>query len=142
MSTRSGTKPRQDQNAVAAAIADHLETATSRHQILATPDLRGNPDVLVAARTLARSIRKRDTALLADLLTSGTLGSRSITLALDRDVLANRLSVPPSDLASDLHHLATDVRLRQRGVEAKLIVGDRTSPPDPVLVRSLDAAHR
>jgi site-specific DNA recombinase len=32
--------------------------------------------------------------------------------------------------------------LRRRGVEAKLIVGDRTSPPDPVLLRTLDTAHR
>ena len=45
--------------------------------------LRGNPDVAGAARTLARSIRKGDPALLAELLTSGTLGSRSLTLALD-----------------------------------------------------------
>jgi site-specific DNA recombinase len=94
---------------VVEAIADHLETATSRHQILATPDLRGNPDVAGAARALARSIRKGDTALLADLLTSGTLGSRSLTLALDRDVLASRLGVPPGVLASDLHHLTAEV---------------------------------
>ena len=124
------------------AIADHLEIATSRHQILATPDLRGNPDVASAARALARSIRKGDTALLADLLTSGTLGSRSLTLALDRDALANHLGVPPDKLRSDLHHHTAEVRLRRRGVEAKLIAGDRTSSPDPVLLRTLDAAHR
>ena len=76
------------------------------------------------------------------MLTSGTLGSRTLTLALDRDALANRLGVPPGDLASDLHHLTTGTQIRRRGVEAKLIVGDRESPPDPVLLRTLDAAHR
>jgi hypothetical protein len=37
---------------------------------------------------------------------------------------------------SDLHLLTAAVRLHRRGVEAKLIVGDRRSPPDPVLLRS------
>jgi site-specific DNA recombinase len=127
---------------VVEAIADHLETATSRHQLLATPDLRGNPDVVIAARMLTRSIRKGDTALLSDPLTSGVLGPLSLKLTLDRDALANRLGIPPGDLASDLHHLTAEVRLRRRSVEVKLIVGDRTSPPDPVLLRTLDAAHR
>jgi len=132
----------QLETTVVEAIADHLDTATSRHHILATPDLRGNPDVVVAARTLARSMRKGDTALLSDLLTSGTLEPKSLTLALDRDVLASRLGVPPDNLASDLHHLTAQVRLRRRGVEAKLIVGDRASSSDAVLLRTLDAAHR
>jgi len=130
------------ETSIAAAIANHLETATSRHQILATPDLRGNPDIAGTARTLARSIRKGDTALLADLLTIGVLGPRSLTLALDRDALANSLGVRPVDLASDLHDLTADVQLRRRGVEAKVIIGDRTASPDPVLWRTLHAAHR
>jgi hypothetical protein len=127
---------------VAEAIADHLDTATSRHQILATPDLRGNPDVAGEARTLVRSLRKGNTALLSDLLTSGILGSQSLTLVLHRDALANHLGVPPDNLRSDFHHLTAEVRLRRRGVEAKLIIGDRALPPDAVLLRTLDAAHQ
>lgn len=127
---------------VAEGIAVHLERATAQHRILATPDLCENPNVVVAARALTRSMRKGDTALLSDLLTSGVLGPRSLALALDRNALANLLHVPPDDLASDLHHHTAQVRLHRRGVEAKLIVGDRTSPPDAVLLRTLEAAHR
>jgi len=63
-------------------------------------------------------------------------------LTLDGIALAEVLDVPFADLAQELHSIAIPVKLRRRGVEAKLVVGTPQPAPDPVLARALLEAHR
>jgi len=133
---------RKLESIVAEAIADHLDRAAAQHHLLAAPDLRADPDLGKAARALAASLRKSDAALHAEVLISGTLRPGTLSLTLDRSELSAALGVPAGDLKPDLHQISAEVQLRRRGVEAKLIVGDRASPPDPVLLRTLRDAHR
>jgi site-specific DNA recombinase len=126
----------------AGMIADHLGRADAQHHLLAVPDLRADPDLGRAARTLAAYLLKRDPALLTKVLISGILEPGTLKLTLDRPVLSAALGVPADYLAPDFDQVTAELQLRRRGVEAKLIVGDRVSPPDPELLRTLPDAHR
>jgi DNA invertase Pin-like site-specific DNA recombinase/transcriptional antiterminator Rof (Rho-off) len=123
-------------------IADHLETACRDHRLVALPDLRSGSDFEIAASDLITRIRSTDNAALSDLLSTGTIGPATLTLTLDRTRLAEALGVSSTDLAEDLHQITADFQMRRRGVEAKLIIGERSIAPDPVLLRTLRDAHR
>ena len=64
-----------------------------------------------------------------------------IALTLDKKELATALGIPAENLAPDLANIHAPVRLRRRGVEAKLLIGDHQPDPDPVLIRTLRDAH-
>jgi site-specific DNA recombinase len=73
---------------------------------------------------------------------AGTIGPRSLTLNLDRNATAAAFNIDPDALADGIDRIATDLRLRRRGVEAKLTIGETPAPPDATLVRTLRDAHR
>ncbi len=127
---------------ISEAIADHLDAARRDHRLLASPDLRAGTEVETGVTSLTKSLRSQDNTVLSDLLSAGTIGPDALTLTLDRTRLAEAVGVPPDNLAEELHKITTTVRLRRRGVEAKLVVGDRVDAPDPVLLRTLRDAHR
>ncbi|AZQ65901.1 recombinase family protein [Silicimonas algicola] len=127
---------------VAGLVADHLERAASGHQLLTDPDLRAASDLATAARALAASLRRPVPSLLRGVLVSGVVGAKEISLKLDRITIATALSVSADSLASEVGKVSAEVRLRRRGVEVKLIVGDRAEKPDPVLLKTLQDAHR
>lgn len=51
------------------------------------------------------------------------------------------VSCSPQRVLSGLLEIVVPVRLRRRGVEARLVVGTVQPEPDPVLVRTLAEAH-
>ena len=127
---------------IAGMIAGHLASAIEARRLLAIPDLRASDDLLTAARGLVHRLLQPAPDVLPLLLVRGTLAPRTMTLVLDADALATALGVPAADLAPDLVTIETAISLRRRGVEAKLVIGDATPTPDPVLLRSLSEAHR
>ena len=52
------------------------------------------------------------------------------------------LKLSLEDLASDILNLSAPIRLRRRGVEAKLVLGTTKPRPDPVLTEPLREAQR
>lgn len=75
------------------------------------------------------------------MISNATLQAGQIEIALDLAVLAQELSVPATDLTPDLSHLTADFTARRRGVETKIVAGDRRPTPDPTLIRALRLAH-
>ena len=73
---------------------------------------------------------------------SGQIGNGRLALDLDRKALANAAALPAGDLNPALLSLDVPFICRRRGVEMKIIAGDRAPAPDPVLIRSLRNAHR
>ncbi len=73
---------------------------------------------------------------------SGSIDPRKIMLTLDKTELATALGIPAENLAPGLAKIHSSVRLRRRGIEAKLVIGDLQPEPDPVLMRTLWNAHR
>lgn len=62
------------------------------------------------------------------------LGRMEITVAAE--ALADRLQVAPERLDPEHLGLAAPFRIRRRGVEAKVLLGDRPAAPDRVLIRN------
>ncbi len=130
------------ESCIAGAIADHLEAAVRWHRILASPDLRDSSEVSPKALDLVRRIRSGDAHILSQLVSAGTIGPQSLSLDLNRIELANALDVQPADLADAFVNVTSKFQIRRRGVEAKIIVGERPKAPDTVLLRTLCDAHR
>jgi site-specific DNA recombinase len=126
---------------IARLIADHLTAATTERRLMAAPDLREGEKLIRASQGLLQRLRQKDPDTLRAILTSGSIDPRRITLTLDKAELATALGISPENLAPDLANIHSPVRLRRRGVEAKLVIGDHQPDPDPVLIRTLRDAH-
>jgi hypothetical protein len=123
-------------------IADHLKSASAGRRLLAMPDLRGDGALQQEADALVDRLRQRDRRTIHDLLACGSIAATSITLTLDQTILAGTLGAAMEDLAPGLHEIEMPLRLRRRGVEAKLVIGAPRPAPDPILMRALGDAHR
>ena len=123
-------------------MATHITERATQHRLLAEPDLRLSPECLKLANDIVRKLRSQDADLIRRLLVQGTIRSETLVMKLDRDVLARALQTPGHDLSPDLFEISAPVRLRRRGVEAKLVVGAPKPAPDPVILRTLADAHR
>jgi hypothetical protein len=115
--------------------------AASEHRLRTAPDLRGSFALAWAAGDLARRLRKGDPDLLQALLRDGSLRPEGIGLTLDGAALAGQLGIAEYDLDADLSGITAALRLHRRGIEAKLIIGDRETMPNPALRRAFSDAH-
>ena len=130
------------EKSIAGLIADHIDIAAAERRLFAMPDLRGDGEVQRAAKDLVHRLREQDRDLLRSILVSGTVSAREIHLTLDKAILETNLGVPAGDLASDLCDIHAPLQLRRRGVEAKLVIGERRPAPDAILTQALREAHR
>ncbi len=89
-----------------------------------------------------RTLRTHDLDLLRRLLVRGTIAPREIKLNLDPTALAKALQIPVAQLSPDLLVPHAPLRVRRRGVEAKLVIGTPAPDADPVFLRTLAAARR
>jgi hypothetical protein len=126
---------------VATLIADHITAARERHELLTRTDLRGSDGLAAKACNLERQLLDDAPGCLGTLTRSGVLAPDRITVELDPTSLANALDVLEEQLALRLSTITAPVRLRRRGVEAKLVIGTKAPSPDPVLRKALAEAH-
>ena len=126
---------------VARVVAEHLASAAQRHALLIQPDAATAADLAAAAHALAQAVSGADRAGLRDLIASGQLTAGHLSLALDPATLAQALAVPTAALHPELLALTVPLRLRRRGVEARLVAGEPAPAPDPTQRRMLARAH-
>jgi site-specific DNA recombinase len=105
---------------VGTLVADHLSQAAREARLLAHPDLRANDGLAEAVRPLVEALQRGDSTLLADLIGGGTISPKTISITLDQEALAARLSVAADELAQGALQTKQSFSLRRRGVEAKL----------------------
>ena len=67
---------------------------------------------------------------------------RGRPFALDRHVIASALEVEADDLAAEMLSIAAPFQIRRRGVETRIIAGEREPAPDQTLIQALAKAHR
>jgi len=130
------------EKSIAGLIADHIDMAATERRLVTSPDLRGDGELQLAATDLVQRLREQDRDLLRFILVSGTVAAREIHLDLDRAVLATNLSVLAGDLAAELCKISVPLQLRRRGVEAKLVIGEKRPAPDAILTQALREAHQ
>ena len=130
------------ERATARALAGHLAGHAKRHAILVKADATASIPASRQIEDLVSRISANGAVPAARLITSGQIGNGRLKLQLDRHALANAAALPASDLNPALLCLDVPLTCRRRGVEMKIIAGDRAPAPDPILIRSLRNAHR
>jgi DNA invertase Pin-like site-specific DNA recombinase len=80
-------------------------------------------------------------ALLRALVETVRVAPGRMEIRVAAEALAGRLQVAPAHLDPDHLVLAAPFRIRRRGVETKILLGDRPAEPDRVLIRNLMKAR-
>lgn len=127
---------------IAGLIADHIAAAIADRRLKTEADLRDAADPSEAAQRLVHHLRRVEPATLRRLLRVGTIRPDGLKLDLDTSALAQDLGIDAADLAPGLGAISATLRLRRRGIEAKLIIGQPAPRPDPIILKALGAAHR
>ncbi len=70
-------------------------------------------------------------------MTAGTL-----RIVLDREALASKLYLCAEDIDANLVEFTAPSTRRRRGVEMKIVAGERQPMPDQAMIRALRNAHR
>lgn len=130
------------ERAVVTAIADHLEARAARHAGLRTVIATDADASARTARSLASTIRQRGASAIAPAITSGTVSAGTLRISLDREAVAYHLGPAAVDLDADLLEVAAPFTCRRRGIEVKIVSGDREPSPDRAMLRALRHAHR
>ncbi|EYD75857.1 Site-specific recombinase, DNA invertase Pin-like protein [Rubellimicrobium mesophilum DSM 19309] len=131
------------EEAVAAMLAEHLARAAEGHALLAEPDAQGAVALRMAAAELAAGLREpsRRDDLLRRLVASGEIGPGRLALCLDSQALADALATSPEALSPAVLACEAPIEMRRRGVELKIVAGERAPAPDRTLLRTLAKAH-
>jgi len=79
--------------------------------------------------------------LLSALLAEGHIEKHRIVLRLQAKVLGDALDLQPDVIEPSVLTIDAPFALRRRGVEGKIVVGDREPNPDRTLLRALAQAH-
>jgi site-specific DNA recombinase len=130
------------EQAVAQAIAQHLADLASGHRVLEEATAATAVQASARVQSLAEEIGARGICAVAPLVACGRVSAGQLSLALDRATMARRLDLGPAELSSALLDIAVPFASRRRGVEMKIIAGERQTSPDPAMLRALRHAHR
>ncbi|GGL50736.1 hypothetical protein GCM10011392_01090 [Wenxinia marina] len=128
---------------LARIVAERIEELAAGHRLVQKPDVALEPALQERARDLAEDTRQRGGESVAPIVRQATLSGRgTVRIDLDAAVLAHRLFANEADLAPDLLSFDAPFEVRRRGVEARILAGDRQPAPDRVLLTALRHAHR
>jgi site-specific DNA recombinase len=129
------------EHAVAHIIARHLSDRARGHRICVMPDVQIGDMVCTRAKDLAQKLRKSAPELLANITAGGQLAKGRIVLELRAAELANELGLKANEIDPSALQIQAPFELRRRGVEGKIIAGDREPKPDRTMLRALARAH-
>ena len=131
----------QLEQAVADIIGQYICRLARGHRILAKTDLQAGDAVRKKALGLMMWLSEGAPNLVESLVCEGRIGKGRIALVLHATELAIELSLNPDEIEPTALRIEAPFALRRRGVEGKIIVGDREPEPDQTLLRALTSAH-
>ena len=120
-------------------IRQHVDATTFSASLIHTPTMQelasvrrfldglcsGSNDDSASAARLLRLIRRVD------------ISPGSVSILLDRSAFAACLSMGPDRIREDALRIRAPFRLRRRGVETKLVLGNPTKSVDRTLLRNI-----
>jgi DNA invertase Pin-like site-specific DNA recombinase len=130
------------EQAVAAAVEDHLAKTARHHKILQGGSAGEALEVSGKLASLAGRIGIEGVAAAAPLIETATLDRGRMHLALSARSLGAELNHIGRDLDPEILTIDATFTCKRRGVELKLVAGERLPSPDQTLLRGLRAAHR
>jgi site-specific DNA recombinase len=129
------------EQAVADIIARHVADLANAHRLCAVPDLNTGETTRQRASDLTRALSTGAPDILGKLVAEGCLTKEHITLTLKAEALADQLGLTPMEIDPSALQVEVPFALRRRGVEGKIIAGDREPAPDKTLQCALAQAH-
>jgi DNA invertase Pin-like site-specific DNA recombinase len=129
------------EEAVVDIIARHVSDLARSHRIHVSPDLQSGDVICAKARDLAERIQSAERGLLANIIAEGRLTKGCIVLDLNAGELAGELGLKPNEIDPSVLQIQAPFALRRRGVEGKIVAGDREPAPDRTMLRALARAH-
>ncbi len=127
--------------ATAKAVAEHLANHARRHAVLKRPDAVVSSELSRRASALAKKINASGIRAAAPLIVAGEIAPARLRISLDGVALAKALEISADDLDPDLLAIDAPFTHRRRGVETKIVAGEREAKPDAALIRALQNAH-
>jgi hypothetical protein len=129
------------EQAVADITAQHIGNLARGHRICLQPDLQRGDAIQARARSLASRFSEGSSDLLEKLVVEGRIEKHRIVLLLQAAALAEALDIQPDEIDPSALRIAAPFALRRRGVEGRIVVGNREPEPDRTLLRALSRAH-
>lgn len=132
----------QFEGAVADAIAAHLTHHAKSLSVMQSGSAREMEAASHAAHDVSEAICAKGIAFIAPAISGGSIRTGRLNLNLDAETMAAHLGVRANGIAPDILTPSTDFTCRRRGMETKIVAGDKTPDPDQTLIRALRNAHR
>jgi hypothetical protein len=127
--------------AVTGIIATHLADHAKRHAVLASGDAINTATASGQVAALAERIEKDGILSAASLVRECRIASGKIRIDLDACAVNEAAKTPGADLDLSLLQIERPLHCRRRGVEMKIVAGQRRPAPDATLIRALRNAH-
>ena len=127
---------------IARILADHIEAQANNYALITSPELHEAKPVQKQAKVIFTNLRSDGLVQYRDLIESIELQSKILRVNLDVDGLAKELEVNSKELSSELIRFEVDWKLKRRGVENKVFIGEAKPEPDQTLIRMLARAHQ
>ena len=125
---------------LSSVILSQLRHAAQNYLIQTEPDALASGELIGKIVHLCQRITQ-ETGFFAGLVDDVALRKDRLSVRLNRKALAECLAIAPDSLAPDFLAFDHPMTLRRRGVELRIIAGDRKPEPDPVLIRVLAEAR-
>jgi len=129
------------EDAVCRIVASHLREHALRHSVVESAEASTSRAISERTQALADGLRSGGIRRAIPLVESILIARGHIQIRLDGTALASALDLSPAALDPSPLSISAPFTCRRRGVETKIIAGDRVSQPDPTLLRALRTAH-
>ena len=129
------------ETAVVKAIADHLSAQAKRHAVLSDGDITKSEAATKAVLKLATGLETEGCNQGAPLIRAISINKNQLDIALDPQAVAGATNLPVSSLHDSLCKISTSIACKRRGVEMRIVAGERRPEPDQTLIRALRNAH-
>nr|WP_281722038.1 recombinase family protein [Nitrosomonas nitrosa] len=122
---------------IANAVADQVGAATRGHRLLRDAESEAAENLSRQTTTLAAEPKES----LCLLIERADIQRGRIDIKIDPAALASRLGIDADDLSLAVLTFSAPIELKRRGVETRIIAGERNPEPDGTLVTMLAKAH-
>ncbi|MDG4649351.1 recombinase family protein [Roseibacterium sp. SDUM158017] len=129
------------EEAVCRIVASHLREHAIRHSVAQSAEASASRAISERTQVLADGIRSGGIQRAIPLVESILIARGQIQVRLDGTALASALDLTPAALDPSLLSISAPFTCRRRGIETKIIAGDRVPQPDPTLLRALRTAY-
>lgn len=123
-------------------IADHIEAQANNYALTTSPELHGVKPVQKRATSIITNLRSEGLVQHRDLIESIYLQPKILLINLNASGFAKELEVNSKNLSMELIRFEVPWKLKRRGVEIKIIIGDPAPEPDKTLICMLARAHQ